>query len=77
MGATGLVAFIVTLHEVAAGLGVIVALVLLVLGSFLLRGSKKLAWVIAVSLGAGLITFGVTARILKVPALDVEVVRAR
>jgi hypothetical protein len=76
--ARGLVAFIVTVHEVAALLAILVAALLTSLGALLLRNTpsgRRFLTIAAFAIGGALLTFAVTARLFRVSALDVEVVR--
>jgi hypothetical protein len=78
MDARGLVAVIVTVHELAVLLGLMVAVLVALLGTLLVRNGsslKRVLTVAAFAIGGGLITFGVSSRLFQVSALDVEVVR--
>lgn len=73
----GLVAVIVTVHEVAVLLGALSGLALGLLSWVLFRSSsqgRRLAIAGALGLGTGLLTLGVSAHLLDVAPLDVEVV---
>ncbi len=73
----GLVAVIVTVHQAALLLG-LVATVIMGAVCFLLfkngGGARRVLGAGLVGLGAGLVTFGVSAHLLRVAPLDVEVV---
>ncbi|MCC7069699.1 MAG: hypothetical protein IT383_00140 [Deltaproteobacteria bacterium] len=73
----GLVAVIVTVHQAAVLLGV-VALVVMGAVCFLLfkngGGARRVVIAGLVGVGCGLVTFGVSAHLLRVAPLDVEVV---
>jgi hypothetical protein len=76
--ARGLIAFIVTVHQVAALLALLVATLVTLAGLLLLRHTPPLrrAFLIgAFAVGAALITFGASSRLFEVRTLDVEVVR--
>ena len=78
MDARGLVALIVTVHELALLLSLLVCAVIALLGAVLVRSgsaTKRALTIGAFAIGGALITFGVTSRIFQVSALDVEVVR--
>ena len=78
MDARGLVAFIVTVHEAAAVLALLVAAIIAMLGLLLLRGvspGRRALTIFAFTLGGAAITFAVTSHLFHVRALDVEVVR--
>lgn len=78
MDARGLVAFIVTVHEVAALLAVLVAALVTSLGALLLRNAppaRRILTILGFAIGGALITFAVTSRLFSVSALDVEIVR--
>lgn len=78
MDARGLVALIVTVHELAVLLGVLVGAVIALLGALLLRSGstgRRVLRIGAFAIGGALITFSVTSRIFQVSAVDVEVVR--
>ncbi|MBI1946970.1 MAG: hypothetical protein HYS27_14840 [Deltaproteobacteria bacterium] len=73
----GLVAVIVTVHQAAVLLGLVAALVLGPLWFALFKnggGGRRLAVAALVGVGVGLITFGVSAHLLHVAPLDLEVV---
>ncbi len=73
----GLVAVIVTVHQAAALLGIVAALVLGPLCFVLFKnggGARRALVAAAIGLGAGLVAFGVSARLLHVAPLDLEVV---
>lgn len=78
MDARGLVAVIVTVHELAVLLGLLVAIVIALLGALLVRngsGLKRVATIGCFAIAGGLITFTVSSWLFKVRALDVEMVR--
>ena len=78
MDARGLVAVIVTVHELAVLLGLLVAGVIALLGAILVRsgsGLRRTVTILGFAAGAGLITFAVSSRLFEVSALDVEIVR--
>ena len=78
MDARGLVALIVTVHELAVLLALLVGAVLALLGALVLRNgsaTKRVLTIGAFTIGGALITFSVTSRIFQVSALDVEIVR--
>lgn len=73
----GLVAVIVTVHQAAVLLGLVAALVLGPLCFLLFKsggGARRALVAIAVGVGAGLVTFSVSAHLLHVAPVDVEVV---
>lgn len=73
----GLVAVIVTVHEIAALLGALSGLALGLLSFALFRAGgpvRRMAVAAAFGLGTGLVTFGASAHLLNVAPLDVEVV---
>lgn len=76
--ARGLVAFIVTVHEVAALLAVLVAALITSLGALVLRNAapgRRLLTILGFAVGGALITFAATSKLFSVRALDVEIVR--
>lgn len=78
MDARGLVAVIVTVHELAVLLGLLVAVLVALLGAVLVRNGSSLKRVLTVgafAIGGGLITFAVSSRLFEVSAVDVELVR--
>ncbi len=78
MDARGLVAVIVTVHEVALVLAVLLAVLIGLACLLLFRAQtpvKRNALALAFALGTGLLTYGITARLAEVRPLDVEVVR--
>ena len=78
MDARGLVALIVTVHELAVLLALVVGAVVALLGGLVVRNGSALKRVLTIgafAVGGALITFGVASRILQVSALDIEVVR--
>ena len=73
----GLVAVIVTVHPVAVLLGALAALALGLLSFALFRAGgpgRRVALAVVFGVGTGLITFFVSAHLLRVAPLDVEVV---
>lgn len=73
----GLVAVIVTVHEIAVLLGVLSGLALGLLSFALFRAGgagRRVVLALVFGLGTGLLTFGVSAHLLDVAPLDVEVV---
>ena len=78
MDARGLVAFIVTVHEVAAILALLVGTLVALLSALVLRklppGRRALS-IFAFAVGGALLTFAGVSRVFHVSALDVEVVR--
>jgi hypothetical protein len=78
MDARGLVAFIITVHELALVLAVLIGILTALVAAIVLRevsAGKRMFAVTSLAVGAALITFAVTARLFHVPALDVDVVR--
>lgn len=78
MDARDLVAIIITVHELAAGLAALVAVIIGVAGTLLFRkipSGRRTFTVLAFAMGGALLTFSVTSRLFDVHALDVEVVR--
>ena len=73
----GLVAVIVTVHQVAVLLGAASGLALGLLSFVLFRaggGARRAGIAVLLGVGAGLLTLGVSAHLLRVAPLDVEVV---
>ena len=78
MDARGLVAFVVTLHEVAAVLALLVGALMTALGLLVLRNvpaGRRALMIAAFAVGASLATLAVSSRLFHVSALEVEVVR--
>lgn len=78
MNATGLVAFIITVHEAAAILAVLVGCLVASIGTLLMRHAppgRRLFAILAFAVGSALLTLAVSARVFSARALDVEVVR--
>ncbi len=78
MDARGLMTFIITVHELAVVLGVLVGALIAALGFLLLRNvsaGTRAVTVLAFALGSALITLALTSKLFHVSALDVEVVR--
>jgi hypothetical protein len=74
----GLVAFIVTLNEAAAVIGVLAAAIAALVGVLLFRKVppfRRFLAITALGVGVGAVAFTVTARALHFTPLDVEVVR--
>lgn len=73
----GLVAVIVTVHQAAAVLGIVATLVMGAVCFLLFKnggGARRGVVAALVGVGCGLVTFGVSAHLLRVAPLDVEVV---
>lgn len=73
----GLVAVIVTVHQAAAVLGIVATLVMGAVCFLLFKnggGARRGVVAALVGVGFGLVTFGVSAHLLRVAPLDVEVV---
>lgn len=78
MDARGLVAVIVTVHEVAIALGGLVASLVGLVALLVFRAqppAKRNALALTFALGAGLLAYGMGARLADVEPLSVEVVR--